>query len=69
MTGAGWGGCSVHLVPKEKVEMVKAAWVEKYYRKRFPEITKEKLDEAIVVSRPGRGSLVRDVGGRTSVDS
>ena len=58
VTGAGWGGCSVHLVPKGRVEAVKAAWEEKYYRKREPDITKEKLAEAIVVSEPGHGSMV-----------
>ena len=58
VTGAGWGGCSVHLVPKDKVESVKAAWEEKYYRKREPNITKEKLAEAVVVSEPGHGSMM-----------
>ena len=58
VTGAGWGGCSVHLVPKEKVGAIKAAWEEKYYRKREPHITKEKLMEAVVVSEPGHGSMV-----------
>ena len=58
VTGAGWGGCSVYLVPKEKVEAVRHAWEEKYYRKRDPKITKEKLAEAIVVSEPGHGSMV-----------
>ena len=58
ITGAGWGGCSVHLVPKDKVEAVKAAWEEKYYRKMDPNITKEKLAEAVVVSEPGHGSMM-----------
>lgn len=58
VTGAGWGGCSVHLVPKNKVEAVKTAWEEKYYRKREPGITKEKLAEAVVVSEPGHGAMV-----------
>ena len=58
ITGAGWGGCSVHLVPKDKVETVKAAWEEKYYRRREPNITKEKLAEAVVVSEPGHGSMM-----------
>lgn len=56
LTGAGWGGCSVHLVPKEKVEAVKAAWEEKYYRRKFPNITKEELREAVVVSKPGEST-------------
>lgn len=58
VTGAGWGGCSVHLVPRDKVDAVRAAWEEKYYRKREPDISKEKLAEAVVVSEPGHGSML-----------
>lgn len=58
VTGAGWGGCSVHLVPKDKVDAVRVAWEEKYYRKREPEISREKLVEAVVVSEPGHGAMV-----------
>lgn len=58
VTGAGWGGCSVHLVPKDKVDAVRAAWEEKYYRKREPGIPKGKLAEAVVVSEPGHGTMV-----------
>ncbi|KAL8822410.1 MAG: hypothetical protein Q9191_006855 [Dirinaria sp. TL-2023a] len=58
LTGAGWGGCTVHLVPKDKVEEVRNAWVEKYYRAREPGISDEKLEEAIVVSEPGQGSVM-----------
>jgi len=67
LTGAGWGGCSVHLVPEDKVESVRRKWVEEYYKKKFPDITDEKLEEAIVVSKPGSGSCVYDVNGRESV--
>jgi galactokinase len=63
LTGAGWGGCSVHLVPKDKVEAVKQAWVEKYYKKHFPDITAEKLSQAVVVSKPGSGSVLFKVTG------
>ncbi|KAF1983618.1 galactokinase [Aulographum hederae CBS 113979] len=58
LTGAGWGGCCVHLVPKEKVEDVKKAWVEGYYKKKFPDISEEQLEEAIVVSEPGSGATL-----------
>ncbi|KAL8799537.1 MAG: hypothetical protein Q9182_005812 [Xanthomendoza sp. 2 TL-2023] len=58
LTGAGWGGCTVHLVPKAKVDNVRNAWIEKYYRVREPDITEEKLEEAVVVSEPGHGSVV-----------
>lgn len=63
LTGAGWGGCSVHLVPKNKVEAIKKSWEEKYYRKKFPDITAEKLEEAVVVSKPGSGSVIFKVTG------
>ncbi|RYN41780.1 Galactokinase [Alternaria arborescens] len=63
LTGAGWGGCSVHLVPKDKVEAVKKAWVDKYYKKKFPDITEEKLKQAVVVSEPGSGSMLFKVTG------
>jgi galactokinase len=67
LTGAGWGGCTVHLVPKDKVDAVKKAWEEKYYRKRFPNITEEKLREAVVVSQPGSGSALFKVVGASVV--
>ncbi len=60
VTGAGWGGCTVHLVPKGKVEAIRRAWFEKYYRPRDPGMTLEKMEEvgAVVVSQPGHGSMV-----------
>ncbi|CBX91039.1 hypothetical protein IAQ61_002504 [Plenodomus lingam] len=67
LTGAGWGGCSVHLVPKDKVDAVKKAWEEKYYKKKFPGITAEKLAQAVVVSKPGGGSVLFRLGGQRLV--
>jgi galactokinase len=64
LTGAGWGGCSVHLVPEEKVEAVRMKWMMEYYRKKFPDFGEEKLKDAVVVSRPGGGSAVVEVEGR-----
>lgn len=58
LTGAGWGGCSVHLVPKDQVDAVRAAWVERYYRVRDPGISEEKVKDAVVVSEPGPGSMM-----------
>lgn len=68
-TGAGWGGCTVHLVSADKVEDVKAALQREYYSKK--ELTAEEREQAMVVSRPAGGSAVymvkehaglRDVG-------
>ncbi|MCJ1318764.1 galactokinase [Xylographa vitiligo] len=58
LTGAGWGGCTVHLVPMGKVDDVRKAWEEKYYRVKFPDIGEEKLVEAVVASKPGQGSVM-----------
>lgn len=54
LTGAGWGGCTVHLVPVDKVEKVTEALNRDYYEKKG--ISKEKLQDAIVISKPGQGS-------------
>lgn len=58
LTGAGWGGCTVHLLPTDKVEAVTEALKKEYYFKKFPDITEEKLKEAIVISKPSQGSSV-----------
>jgi len=58
LTGAGWGGCTVHLVPKDKAEKVRKAWIEKYYKVREPDISPEKLSEAVVISEPGLGAAM-----------
>jgi galactokinase len=67
LTGAGWGGCSVHLVPKDKVDAVRSVWEKEYYRMKWPDISDEKLAEAVVVSKPGSGSYVFKVLGDTVV--
>lgn len=58
LTGAGWGGCSVHLVRSDKVEAVRKAWEDGYYRKRWPDINEARLKEAVTVSKPGSGSYL-----------
>jgi galactokinase len=61
LTGAGWGGCSVHLVPGDKIEAVKQAWEREYYSK-MKNLTDEQRENAVVVSKPGGGSAVFLVG-------
>jgi len=56
LTGAGWGGCSVHLVPKAKAEAVKKVWMEEYYEKM--ELSEEQMLEAIVETEPGSGAVL-----------
>lgn len=56
LTGAGWGGCTVHLVTKDRVEDVKTALMREYYDKLT--LTEEQRAQAMVVSPPGNGSVV-----------
>lgn len=58
LTGAGWGGCTVHLVPRDKVDAVRIALEKEYYRIREPDISTEKLAEAVIVSEPEQGSTM-----------
>ncbi|KAG5953691.1 hypothetical protein E4U53_003678 [Claviceps sorghi] len=55
-TGAGWGGCSVHLVPADKVDGVRSALEQEYFSKL--ELTDEQKEQAMVVSRPASGSAL-----------
>lgn len=55
-TGAGWGGCCVHLVAADKVDTVKKALEEGYYSKLT--LTDDQKEQAVVVSRPGHGSAI-----------
>lgn len=56
LTGAGWGGCTVHLVPNNKLQAVSTAWEDFYYRRR--ELTPEEKINAVITSKPGYGSAV-----------
>jgi galactokinase len=58
LTGAGWGGCTVHLVPTDRVDAVRNAWVEEFYQKSGTPLGPEELKEAIVVSEPGHGAMM-----------
>lgn len=58
LTGAGWGGSTVHMLPQAKVDDVIKALREEYYLKKFPDISQEKLAEAMVISKPSNGSFL-----------
>ncbi|KAK9475200.1 ribosomal protein S5 domain 2-type protein [Dipodascopsis tothii] len=58
LTGAGWGGSTVNLIQLDKAESFIETLTTKYYNKRFPELTKEQLADAICVSRPANGSAI-----------
>ena len=54
-------------MPEDKVEKVRQKWIKEYYRPRFPGISDEKLEEAIVVSKPGSGSCLLIVGNKDTI--
>lgn len=56
LTGAGWGGCAVHLVPEEKVEGFLEAMKREYYVKHG--FSDEKTKEGLFASKPGAGACV-----------
>ena len=61
LTGAGFGGSTVSLVPggpNGDVEKVKQALIDEFYRVKYPNITEEELAEAIIVSKPTDGSYL-----------
>jgi len=60
VTGAGFGGSSVHLVPAPDAPKLIEALTEKYYKKRFPQITQAEIDEAVLISEPGSGTTIID---------
>lgn len=56
LTGAGWGGCTIHLVPEDKVASVRESMMNEYYG--VDDSFKANLDTAMVVTRPGTGSTI-----------
>ena len=61
LTGAGWGGCSVHLLSQDKVDEVRQAWKNEYYDKYKSGLSEDQLENAIVVSKPGSGAVLYKV--------
>ncbi|CCK73391.1 uncharacterized protein NDAI_0G01860 [Naumovozyma dairenensis CBS 421] len=64
LTGAGWGGCTVHLVssgPNGNVEKVKKALIDQYYKVVCPNISDKELEEVILVSKPALGSCLYEL--------
>lgn len=64
LTGAGFGGSTVSLVPggpSGDVEKVKQALIEKFFKVRYPNISDEELAEAIIISKPTAGSCLYEL--------
>ncbi|WFD05743.1 galactokinase [Malassezia vespertilionis] len=58
LTGAGWGGCAVHLVPRAKLSHVLDGLKKEYYAKRFPLRSDAQVQDALFATEPARGACV-----------
>lgn len=58
LTGAGWGGSTVHLVPKDKVLEITEALRRDFYAERWPDVKGDKLQGATLESQPAGGACV-----------
>ncbi|KAM8907468.1 N-acetylgalactosamine kinase isoform 3-T3 [Lycaon pictus] len=56
LTGAGWGGCTVSIVPADKLPSFLANVHEAYYQRSDQEFTFEK--QSLFATKPGGGALV-----------
>lgn len=58
VTGAGWGGCVIHITTEDKIEKLYTALSEEYYKKRFPGISENELKDALIITQPSSGALL-----------
>lgn len=58
LTGAGWGGCTVSLVPKEKLKHFVSQLKSLYYSKRNVPDNEEAMQGLVFSSEPGSGASV-----------
>ncbi|XP_006168840.1 N-acetylgalactosamine kinase isoform X3 [Tupaia chinensis] len=56
LTGAGWGGCTVSIVPAEKLSSFLANVHEAYYQKNDGSLAPQK--QSLFATKPGGGALV-----------
>jgi galactokinase len=56
LTGAGWGGATVSLVPEDKVPEFIECLKKEFYAKHHPELIGDELDAAIFASAPSSGA-------------
>eukprot|EP00892_Ulva_mutabilis_P004938 jgi/Ulvmu1/2816/UM142_0014.1 len=62
LTGAGWGGCSVHLVRQSQVPAFIMALKREFYMRKLGDsqhpVTDSALDEHIFATAPGHGAAI-----------
>jgi len=57
LTGAGWGGCTVSLVPKDKTEHFYETVKREYFTKFGNEVM-ENIDKYLFSTKPGSGAYI-----------
>ncbi|KAH9824726.1 GHMP kinase [Melampsora americana] len=60
LTGAGWGGSTIHLVKDEDLNEFLIGLKTDYYLKHFPNLNQIELDLALFNSKPSSGSCILD---------
>ncbi|OAV96546.1 galactokinase [Puccinia triticina 1-1 BBBD Race 1] len=58
LTGAGWGGSSVHLVRDPDIEKIIEALKSQYYAIKFPQLTTQQLADACFATKPEGGACL-----------
>ncbi|GAA5796697.1 galactokinase [Helicostylum pulchrum] len=58
LSGAGWGGSTVHLTTEDNETQLIEAIKNEFYRKVYPNITEEELDDAIISTKPCSGAAI-----------
>jgi galactokinase len=58
LTGAGWGGSTVHLTTEDNVPRLIEAIKSDFYRKTYPQLSEEELDDAIIATKPCSGAAI-----------
>ncbi|EGG00622.1 uncharacterized protein MELLADRAFT_45387 [Melampsora larici-populina 98AG31] len=60
LTGAGWGGSTIHLIKDEDLDGFLNVLKQDYYLKRFPNLNQDELSSALFTSKPSSGSCILD---------
>ncbi|RKP35040.1 ribosomal protein S5 domain 2-type protein [Dimargaris cristalligena] len=58
LTGAGWGGCTVSLVPSDRVDHFLRTVHREYYQVRNPALGDEPNQSDLFATQPGRGAVI-----------
>ncbi|CAB5217028.1 unnamed protein product [Rhizophagus irregularis] len=58
LTGAGWGGCTVSLIYESDIDKFIRYVTEKYYNIKFPNLSKDELENVIFATSPGCGAAI-----------